>query len=48
MKDITVDCLDHLKILGYNEFFVQYEDEYTFTPLRYYTSNEVKTNFQRQ
>ena len=36
------DCLDHLQKLGYNEFFVQYKDEYTFISLIYKTLNEVR------
>lgn len=42
MNDITFNCLDHLQTLGYNEFFVQYKDEYTFIPLIYKTLNEVR------
>ena len=42
MNDITFNCLDHLQKLGYNEFFVQYKDEYTFIPLIYKTLNEVR------
>ena len=42
MNDITFNCLDHLQKLGYNEFFVQYKDEYTFISLIYKTLNEVR------
>ncbi len=47
MNDISFDCLDHLQTLGYNEFFVQYEDEYTFTPLKYNSLNEVKDELSK-
>jgi len=47
MNDITYNCLDHLQTLGYNEFFVQYKDEYTFIPLIYKTLNEVKDELSK-
>jgi hypothetical protein len=34
-------------MLGYNEFFVQYEDEYTFTPSKFNTLNEVKEELSK-
>ena len=47
MNDITFNCLDHLQTLGYNEFFVQYKDEYTFIPLIYKTLNEVRDELSK-
>lgn len=47
MNDITFNCLDHLEKLGYNEFFVQYKDEYTFIPLIYKTLNEVRDELSK-
>ena len=47
MNNIYIDCLEHLRMLGYNEFFVQYEDEYTFTPSKFNTLNEVKEELSK-
>jgi FkbM family methyltransferase len=34
-NDITFKCLDYLKSLGYNEFAIQLEDNYTYRPQFY-------------
>jgi FkbM family methyltransferase len=31
-SDITFKCIDYLSILGYDKFFIQEKDEYTFRP----------------
>lgn len=41
-NDITINCLDHLKGLGFNYFSIQYEDFYTFRPSEYTNIEEVK------
>jgi FkbM family methyltransferase len=32
MNDITFMCLEHLSKLGFNKYFVQYKDDYSFRP----------------
>lgn len=43
-NDITLKCLDHLLKLGYNNFYIQNCDNYTFRPTDndYYDINKVK------
>jgi FkbM family methyltransferase len=38
-NDITLNCLDYLNILGFNHFYLQYEDNYTFIPKFTYFEN---------
>jgi len=41
--DVTLKCLDYLKNeLGYNKFYIQYRDEYTFVP----KAEDYTTNIQ--
>ena len=44
-NNITLKCLEHLVNLGYNEFYLQFEDNYTFRPniSDYNTFENVKT-----
>ena len=41
-NDITFKCLDYLEILGYTEFAIQIEDNYTYRPHFYRYINFVK------
>jgi len=41
-NDITFKCLDYLVDLGYTEFAIQYEDNYTYRPQLYNDVNIVK------
>jgi FkbM family methyltransferase len=38
MNDITYKCLDYLDSLGFNHFFLQFEDDYLFRPSNYVDS----------
>lgn len=41
-NDITFKCLDYLHKIGFNKFFIQDKDEYTFTPKEdTYTSLDI-------
>ena len=40
-NDITFKCLDYLKNLGYNDFSIQLEDNYTYRPEFYNDINSV-------
>lgn len=40
-NDITFKCLDYLENLGYTEFVIQFEDNYTYRPLFYKDKNFV-------
>lgn len=33
-NDITIKCLNHLKDLGFDKFYLQFEDCYTFRPMQ--------------
>jgi len=39
---ITFKCLDYLQSLGYDKFYVQYEDAYTFRPSSYTSIDTVR------
>jgi len=41
-NDITIKCLDYLESLGYTEFSIQYQDDYTYRPQLYRDINVVK------
>lgn len=43
-NDITFKCLDYLENLGYSEFAIQFEDNYTYRPQFYKDINQVKEN----
>ena len=32
MHEITLKCLEHLSQLGFDKYYIQYEDDYTFQP----------------
>lgn len=40
-NDITLKCLDYLESLGYTEFSIQYQDDYTYRPTDYKSSNYI-------
>jgi FkbM family methyltransferase len=44
MNDVTFKCLDHLHKLGFDEFYIQLRDAYTFRPTEYYDINTAKIN----
>ena len=45
MNHIAYECLEHLHNLGYEKFYLQYEDDYNFRPdTRLYTSREAVKN----
>ena len=39
---ITIKCLDYLCALGYNQFFVQNQDDYIYRPTNYNNVNIIK------
>jgi FkbM family methyltransferase len=39
---ITYKCLDYLQSLGYDKFYLQHEDMYTFRPTTFYTIDIVR------
>ncbi len=41
-NDITFKTLDHLVKLGFNKFYLQNGDEYTFRPIEYYDIDHIK------
>ena len=41
-NDITFKCLDYLKNLGYNDFSIQFQDNYTYRPQFYKDIDFVK------
>lgn len=36
VNHITIKCLDHLYNLGFNQFYIQYTDDYIFRPTEFY------------
>jgi len=42
MKDIACKCMDYLTTLGYTEFSIQSEDNYTYRPTHYTDADSVK------
>jgi FkbM family methyltransferase len=46
-NDITFKCLDYLEILGYTEFAIQIEDNYTYRPQFYRDINFVKQHLNK-
>ena len=42
-NDVTFKCLDHLISLGYSNFYLQMNDNYTFRPTSYSSFEELKT-----
>lgn len=41
-NDITFKCLDYLESLGYNDFAIQLQDNYTYRPQNYTNINYIK------
>jgi len=41
-NDITFKCIDYLHNLGYNEFSLQFEDNYVYRPTSYTDINSIK------
>jgi FkbM family methyltransferase len=41
-NEITFKCIDYLQNLGYTEFAIQYEDDYTYRPDIYTNSENIK------
>ena len=46
-NDITSKCLDYLENLGYTEFSIQFEDNYTYRPQFYKDINLVKEHLNK-
>jgi FkbM family methyltransferase len=46
-NNITLLCLDHLEKLGYNEFSIQYEDNYTYRPYLYTNIDTIKETLSK-
>jgi FkbM family methyltransferase len=46
-NDITFKCLDYLENLGYTEFAIQFEDNYTYRPQLYKDINFVKEHVNK-
>jgi FkbM family methyltransferase len=44
---ITFKCLDYLQSLGYDKYYVQYEDEYTFRPSSYTSIESVRQELNK-
>ena len=40
-NDITFKCIDHLESLGYNDFSIQYLDDYTYRPIIYDSKKNI-------
>lgn len=41
-NDVTIKCLDYLVTLGYTQFSIQFEDNYTYRPLVYNEVDAIK------
>jgi FkbM family methyltransferase len=46
-NDITIKCIDYLETLGYNEFAIQFQDDYTYRPSFYKDLNSVKEDLNK-
>ena len=46
-NDITFKCLDYLSTLGYNQFSIQFEDNYVYRPTNYTDINYIKNILQK-
>jgi FkbM family methyltransferase len=42
-NNITFECLAYLELLGYTEFAIQFQDNYTYRPEIYENLNNIKT-----
>lgn len=45
--DVALQCIDHLKTLGYDRFYVQDGDDYTFRPMSYVDEEEARRVLHR-
>ena len=43
-NSITLNCIDYLHTLGYTQYYIQMEDNYTFRPSDFYDISTIKTN----
>lgn len=46
-NNITFQCIDYLESIGYNEFAIQFEDNYTYRPQFYKNINVVKEHLNK-
>ena len=46
-NDITFNCIDYLEKLGYSEFAIQFQDDYTYRPQFYRDVNFVKEQLNK-
>jgi len=46
-NDITFKCLEHLEMLGYTEFALQFEDNYTYRPENYEELINIKNKLHK-
>jgi FkbM family methyltransferase len=46
-NDITFKCLDHLEMLGYTEFALQFEDNYIYRPEKYESLINIKDKLHK-
>lgn len=46
-NSVTLLCLDHLSKLGYNQFAIQYEDNYTYRPYLYTNIDIIKEHLNK-
>lgn len=46
-NDITFKCIDYLETLGYTEFSIQFEDNYTYRPSFYRDLNLIKEHLNK-
>lgn len=47
MNDITFNCLDYLESIGYNNFAIQFEDNYIYRPSNYTNINIIKEQLNK-
>lgn len=46
-NDITFKCIDYLESIGYTEFAIQFEDNYTYRPKNYTNANNIKQELNK-
>jgi hypothetical protein len=46
-NDITFKCLEHLEMLGYTEFALQFEDNYIYRPENYENLINIKNKLNK-
>jgi len=47
LKSDILDCITHLNSIGYTNFFVNYNDNYTFLPSEYYNFEKIKDEINK-